>query len=203
LRAAPLLRAQGCIAYLSYVHDVRDAPALRQALLSVPGAQYFDQLRYLERAYATLRTRTFHQVCLGLLAVIALCAWRYRSLRAGVAVIMPASLSSVLAIAVLGMVGAQVTVFHFAAALLVLSMGEDYAVFLLEAKRDPQATVIASVSIFIACLTTVVSFGLLSLSAHPALASLGLVVALGVFFSLILAPTALLIAGHGALNENL
>ncbi len=189
--------AAGCVAYLSYVQDVRDVSALKRAIRPVTSALYFDQLRYLERAYATLRVRTFQQVCLGLLAVIALCAFRYRSLRAGMAVITPALISSVLAIAVLGVLGAQVTVFHFAAALLVLSMGEDYAVFLLEAKRDPHATTIASVSILIACVTTVVSFGLLALSSHPALASLGLVAALGVSFSLILAPTALLIAGRG------
>ena len=144
-----------------------------------------------------LRRRTFQQVSIGLLAVIVLCALRYRSLRAGLAVVTPALLSSVLAIAILGLMGVPVTVFHFAAALLVLSMGEDYAVFLLEAGSDVGATTIASVSIVIACLTTVVSFGLLALSSHPALASLGLVAALGVLFSLILAPTALLIAGRG------
>jgi len=187
--------AAGCIGYLSYVQGVHDQKRLRALIASVEGAVYFDQLSYLERAYGTLRRRTFELVCLGLLAVIALCALKYRSLRAGIAVITPALLSSILAIAVMGLIGAPVTLFHFAAALLVLSMGEDYAVFLLEAGNDPRATTIASVSIVIACVTTVVSFGLLALSAHPALSSLGLVASLGVSFSLILAPTAMLIAG--------
>ncbi len=195
--------AAGCIGYLSYVQGVLDPQRLRDLVADVDGAVYFDQLSYLERAYGTLRRRTFQLVCLGLLAVIALCALKYRSLRAGIAVITPALLSSVLAIAVMGLLGAPVTLFHFAAALLVLSMGEDYAVFLLEAAGDPRATTIASVSILIACVTTVVSFGLLALSAHPALASLGLVASLGVSFSLVLAPTANLIAGRARVQRKI
>ena len=43
-------------------------------------------------------------------------------------------------------------------------------------------------------MTTVLSFGLLALSGHPALQALGVVTSIGVGLSLVLSPLALLVA---------
>ena len=71
-------------------------------------------------------------------------------------------------------------------------MGEDYGVFLVDAVRTggEEATPAAMMSIGLACLSTVLSFGLLGLSAVPALRAMGQTVALGDVLSLVFSPIA-------------
>jgi predicted exporter len=85
---------------------------------------------------------------------------------------------------------------HVVALLLVLSMGVDYGVFLAETRDDPEGFAATVLSVLIACLSTVLAFGLLAMSASPALRAIGLTVGLGVLLSLVLAPAALLIGGR-------
>jgi predicted exporter len=77
-------------------------------------------------------------------------------------------------------------------------MGEDYAVFLLESRESPKEIATTFVGVLLACVTTVLSFGLLALSSHPALRALGTVTSVGVLFSLLLSPLALLLAPRPA-----
>lgn len=48
-------------------------------------------------------------------------------------------------------------------------------------------------ALVLACLSTVLGFGLLALSSNPALRSLGLTAGVGVLLSLLLAPTVLVL----------
>ena len=59
-----------------------------------------------------------------------------------------------------------------------------------EHPREVAATV---VSLLACCLSTVLAFGLLGMSSNPALQAIGLTTGLGVLFSLILAPAALVL----------
>lgn len=187
----------GRVAYLALVEDVSDETALASRLAAVPGVVFFDQARFLAAAYRTFRTRTIMLVGGGLLIVFLLCAARYRSVRLGVAAVAPAVLAAVASVAVVALGGGEVNLMHLVAGLLVLSMGEDYAVFLLESRdlaRGPSTTM---VGLLLAGLTTVLSFGLLAVSSHPALRALGVVSCLGVFLSMVLAPLALLFVPTG------
>jgi predicted exporter len=83
---------------------------------------------------------------------------------------------------------------HLVACLLVLSMGEDYAVFLLEERHTEEGPATTMVGILLACATTVLSFGLLAMSAHPALRALGFVTSVGVGLAFLLAPLSLVLA---------
>jgi predicted exporter len=51
--------------------------------------------------------------------------------------------------------------------------------------------------VLVACMSTVLGFGLLAMSASPALQAMGVTVGLGVLLSLVLAPAALLLDGGG------
>jgi len=92
--------------------------------------------------------------------------------------------------------GVSLGLLHVVALLLVLSMGVDYGVFLAETRADPGGFAATVLSVLIACLSTVLAFGLLAMSASPALRAIGLTVGLGVLLSLVLAPAALLIGGR-------
>ncbi len=183
----------GRVAYLALLSDVRDAGALDARLEAVEGALLFDQAAYLRAAYATFRVRAMELVLGGLLVVLALCWGRYRNLRLALAAVAPAFLASSTTLACVALSGEPANLMHLVACLLVLSMGEDYAVFLLESRDDPEGPATTMVGILIACATTVLSFGLLAFSSHPALRALGLVTSLGVLLSLLLAPLVLLL----------
>ncbi len=182
------------IAYLTFVSGVRGSDELRARLEGIEGVDYFDQQEFLADSYRTFRRRTTELLGLGLVVVLGLCVLRYRSLRLGWASITPALLGAAVALGTLGMLGEPANLMHLVGSLLVLSMGEDYAVFLLEARGDAREVASTMVGIAVACLTTVLSFGLLATSAHPALHALGLVTSIGVASSLFLAPLALLLA---------
>ena len=77
--------------------------------------------------------------------------------------------------------------------LLVLSMGVDYGVFMVESQSHAEGMAPTLTSLLIACVSTVLSFGALSWSDNTALRAMGLTTAIGVLASLLLAPTALLL----------
>ena len=187
------------VAYLTFVEGVRDADALTRRLAPLEGVRYFDQARYLEGAYRTFRERAFSLVLGGVIVVFLMCLARYRSVVLGFAAVAPAILATLTSLALVPLLGQEANLMHLVACLLVLSMGEDYAVFLLE-ERDAEtgpATTLAS--IVVACATTVLSFGLLAMSAHPALRALGFVTSVGVGLAFVFSPLALVLgASRGA-----
>jgi predicted exporter len=82
----------------------------------------------------------------------------------------------------------------------VLGIGEDYAIFLVAGAVDPAELKASAMSVVLCCLTGVLSFGLLALSAIPALRAIGVTCSLGILLSLVLAPTALALAGQEKLR---
>lgn len=181
------------VAFIALLSDVRDAEALDARLRHTDGVRLFDQGDYLRAAYGTFRRRATELVLGGLLVVLALCYARYRDARLALASITPAVLASATTLACVGLSGEPANLMHLVACLLVLSMGEDYAVFLIESRDDPKGPATTMVGLILACLTTVLSFGLLAVSSHPALRALGVVTSLGVLLSLVLAPLVLLL----------
>ncbi len=177
--------ARSGVHYLTYVET--HVPDLEALVARVPGAQIFSEASYLQRAYARFRARTGRLVVVGLVLVFAICALRYRSWKRGALAIVPALAASFIAVGVAAFWSHQIHLLHFAAVLMVLSMGEDYAVFMLEV-RDARETKGTLVGIFLAAATTVVSFLLLAFSHEPALAALGQVVSIGIVYSFLLAP---------------
>ena len=96
---------------------------------------------------------------------------------------------------VLGLCGLPTNLLHVLSLLLVLSMGVDYGVFLVESTGSEVSADATLMSLLACCLTTVLSFGLLALSGTPALRAIGLVTGIGVSLSLVLAPLSLLLTG--------
>jgi predicted exporter len=182
------------IAYLAFVEGVEDPAALSARLAPLAGVRYFDQARYLEGAYRTFRERSLVLVVGGLVMVLGLCLARYRSFVLGLAAVLPAVLASLTSLALVALSGGEANLMHLVACLLVLSMGEDYAVFLLEERDAPEGPATTMTGIVLACATTVLSFGLLAVSGHPALRALGVVTSVGVALAFLLSPLALVVA---------
>lgn len=188
-------------AVLSFVQGVRDPDALRTRIAEIEGARFVDQAGLMERTYRAFRTRTLELVGVGLLVVLLIVALRYRDPRQTMAAFLPALLAAGLTLGVLGLVGMPANLLSVVTLLLVLSMGVDYGVFMVEAGRRASAAHASApiestvVSLLIACASTVLSFGVLGMSASPAMRAMGTTAAIGVFTSLLLAPLAWLVLG--------
>jgi len=182
-------------ALLTFVRGVSDVDALEASLADLEGVHFFDQQRFLANLYARYRGRTMVLIGAGLAAVMALLLLRYRRIGWALAAGAPALLAAGATLALVSLTGSAINLLHLLGLLLVLSFGVDYSIFLLETRRHADETATTLLSIATACATTVLAFGLLAMSSYPALRALGVTTGLGALLSLILAPTALILAG--------
>ncbi len=201
--AAPLVRpflitVGDRVGVISFLRKVVDEPALLRRLDAIEGAELLDQRAVASRAAASYRARVVNLLCLGLAAVLALLWLRYRALGLAVAALSPALLAAGVTVFALSVAGVALNLLGLTSLLMVLSIGVDYGVFLSEARgaggeRGLSATLTGLV---VACLSTVFGFGMLALSAQPAMRMIGLVAGVGVSASLLLSPiTLVLFAG--------
>jgi len=186
---------QPTVAVLSLVRGVSDGAALARRLEAAPGSHYFDQNATMATAYGRYRERTLELMLIGLVGVFGLVWLRYRRMTLALAAFGPAVLAAGTTLGLLALAGATIGLLHVVALLLVLSMGVDYGVFLAESRGDPAGFAATLLSVLVACMSTVLAFGLLAMSASPALHAIGLTVGIGVLLSLLLAPAALLLGG--------
>ncbi|MBK8168792.1 MAG: MMPL family transporter [Sandaracinaceae bacterium] len=182
------------VALLTFLRGVNQPGALAQRIARIPGASYFDQKAFLARAYGSYRARTLELVAFGLFGVLAVAWLRYRKLRHVLAVCLPAWAAAGATLGLLGLAHADGNLMHLLSLVIVLSMGIDYGIFMVEHRRGSElsSTLLAVVT---ASVTTILSFGLLALSSNPALRSLGVAVGIGMTISMVLSPLALLSLG--------
>lgn len=202
LAASPLREAassmivelgDGQIAVLTLMRNVTDPAALQARIGDLDDVHLFDQRALMAELYGRHRNQTLQLVGVGLLAVLAMIAIRYRALGPTLAAFMPALLAGSTALAILVLLGHPLTLLHVVSVLLVQSMGVDYGVFLAENRQRPERAAATVASLLGCCLSTVLAFGLLAMSSNPALQAIGLTVGIGVLASLVLAPTAMIL----------
>jgi len=191
-----LLDVDGDAAVLTFVHGVTDPDALAARLGDVEGALWFDQGAYMGEAYRRFRTSVEVLLAVGLVLVFLLILGRYRSLRRALAAFLPAAGAGAATLGAVSLLGFPITLIHVVTLLLVLSMGVDYGVFMVESERYDEGPVPTVVSLLVACASTVLSFGALAMSDQPALRAMGLTTAIGVLLSLLFAPAAWLLLGR-------
>jgi predicted exporter len=195
--AAPLVRSfrmpiEDDVAFLTLVRNVRDPDALARRLDAIDGATYVDQVKLMRNAVAGYRERTLQLLLVGLLAVAGVLGLHYRAIRVVLAVMAPAVLAAGVTTAVLAALDMPLDLVGLTAVLMVLSIGVDYGVFLAETHRvHPEALPATLLGLLVCWASTVLGFGVLTLSAHPVMKTIGVVAAVGVTGSLLLAPTTL------------
>ena len=201
--AAPLVRSFHVslgdqVAFTTFLQGVRDVDALARRTQQVPGAVLIDQSTLMTDANRQYRTRTTELLGIGLCAIFFTLWARYRHPRPALAALLPAILSAGLTIAALSALGLSLNLLALTALLMVVSIGVDYGVFLTEVVT--QATNAGGdeldatlVGLLISWLSTLFGFGLLALSQQPALRTIGVVAAVGVTCSFLLAPASLVL----------
>jgi predicted exporter len=159
-------------------------PLLRQAGSGLEGVRFVDKVGEISAVLARYRNYMTWVVLLSYFAVYGLLYPRYRG--ATWRVVAPTTLASVLALALLGLAGQGLQLFHVLALMLLLGVGVDYGIFFQEhpSRRDP----IGWLAVVLSALSTLLSFGLLGLSKTPALQAFGLTMFIGTVAVWLLAP---------------
>lgn len=165
----------------------RDLPALAAAAAATEGVTFLDKAASVSRLFGEYRRGFSYGLAVAALVVLTVLSRRYRW-RGGAAVLLPTLLGIAAALALSGYTGAPFTLFSVMALMLVLGVGVNYAIFLVEGRGREGP---AFVAVLLSAATTVLSFGLLAFSGTPALAQFGRTLVAGIGVAVLLAPLAL------------
>jgi predicted exporter len=165
---------------------------LEGAAAGLPNVMLVDKAASVSRLFGEYRRGLSFGLVVASLVVLAILVWRY-GLRGGGAVLLPPLLGIGAALAVSGYRGAPLTLFTMMALLLVLGVGVNYAIFLIEGRARPGTT---SIAVLLSAATTVLSFGLLAFSGTPALAGFGATLLCGIAVGVLATPLSLTLFGE-------
>lgn len=159
----------------------------KQALITLSqqydDVEYIDQVQNISDLMGQYRDKVLDLITLAYLCVFLVLAFRYKS--QVWRVVLPPLLASVFTLALLVNVEQGINLFHLMALILVLGIGLDMGIFLMETEGSSNTWLAVSLSTY----TSLLAFGLLTLSKTPVLHHFGLTVLLGLTFVWLLAPT--------------
>lgn len=163
-----------------------DDPALLPALAAVadgvPGARWVDRPAELSQLLGRYRAAMGALLLLGHALVFGALWLRYG--RTAWRAWLPTVVATAVTLAALAACGQPLQLFTVLALLLLLGVGVDYGIFLLEHRDDGSAWL----AVALGAASTWLAFGLLALSGTPALRAFGLTLLIGLAVVSLLAP---------------
>jgi predicted exporter len=177
-----------------FLKDVKNPKALAHRVSQIPDTTYFDHTATLRTAYERYRTQILVLIGVGFVVIFFILLLRYRSTAKVTAAFLPAIVAAGASLGMLAWFGIPLTLMHALAIVLILSMGEDYGIFLAETDLTQPESRITFTSVLLTGISTIVTFGVLTFSSIPALRAIGMTTSIGMTWSLILAPAAFVIA---------
>lgn len=157
-------------------------PVVAAAARGLDGVRWIDRTAAFSALLGHYRVQMGWLLVAGYVAVGLALLWRFG--RVGWRALLPTALAALLSLAALGWMGEPLQLFGVLAQLLLLGIGVDYGIFLLE-HRDDGASWLA---VCLGAASTLLAFGLLALSATPALHGFGLMLLLGIGLVWLLSP---------------
>lgn len=148
----------------------------------LPGVRWVDRTADYSRLLGHYRKLMGGLLLVGVALIFAALYARYRG--NAWRILLPTVLAGLFAIAALGWIGLPLQLFNVLALLLLLGVGIDYGIFLLEHDGDPRAWM----AVCVGAASTWLAFGLLGLSATPALRAFGLTLLFGIGAVWLLSP---------------
>lgn len=156
---------------------------------------WVDQVDDTNRLLKTYRERSIIVLFFAFTLVASILTMRYGLLN-GLIVTAPPAFACALTVCALALVGAPLSLFNVMALVLVLGIGIDYSIFIRETRDHSDISLFA---IALSATTTILSFGLLSLSQTDAIHGFGLTVFIGISLCFFFSPIAKL---NGSETQN-
>jgi predicted exporter len=172
------------IVMLRGVRGVAALPALAASADGLAGVRWVDQVQSVSALLGRYRHSMGLLLAAGHVVVLLVLVLRYgrRAWRAW----LPTAVATLGTLALLALFGQPLQLFNVLALALLLGIGIDYGIFLLE--RETADAGAAWLAVVLGAASTWLSFGLLSLSSTPALHSFGLTLLLGILIVWFVAP---------------
>jgi predicted exporter len=173
-----------------------DRVAARVAAAGAPGeVALLDIRRESARLLEAYRERALVLWGLGLAAIVVALVVRLRSPARVARVLAPIAAAVAATLAGLLAAGAKLTLFHLVAALLVVGVGSNSALFFERAPPEEAERRATALTVAVCAATTLTVFALLAASQVPVLRMMGVTVAIGVGLSLVFAVAIVRPAG--------
>ncbi|HLI78665.1 MAG TPA: MMPL family transporter, partial [Candidatus Binataceae bacterium] len=160
---------------------------IRRIAEEVPGVRFVDPTGDVTRMLGEYRRRALALIAVSVLLMMPVLIWRY-GLRGSLRVTMAPAIAVIAAPPLVALAGVTFTFFNAMALVLVVSIGFDYAVFCRETEPSRRPTTMLGV--WLAMLTTLLSFGLLVLSNTYAVHAFGATLLAGTLLAFAFAPLA-------------
>ncbi|MBL1263781.1 MMPL family transporter [Candidatus Methylomicrobium oryzae] len=174
---------EGRCAGIVALSRIRDASALA-SLEALPGVVWVDHVEELSSLFARYRIRASVLLFAAFALVSAGLCFKFG--RRGALTVMSIPLvASLAALALTGWFNQLFSLFNLFALLLVLGIGVDYAAFFYLAGERRTST---SLAVTLSGLTTLLSFGLLSVSSTEIVHAFGFTVGVGIMAAMLAAP---------------
>lgn len=172
------------VVMLRGVRDVAALPAIARSADGLPGLRWVDQVQSVSALLGRYRHTMGVLLVAGHVAVLLALMLRYgrRAWRAW----MPTAVATLGTLALLSAFGQPLQLFNVLALALLLGIGVDYGIFLLERENADAGS--AWLAVVLGAASTWLSFGLLALSSTPALRSFGLTLLFGILLVWFVAP---------------
>lgn len=177
----------GQTAILVPVNGVNHPEKLKEMVTNRAGYYWMDKHQAFSELFAVYR-HNLGQLLILSIACISLLFILKVGVRQGIRCIIPSLLSLMMGLAITGFVGMSINLFSMLALILVLGIGIDYTLFFSNPRGHPATLML---SVFMAALTTLLTFGMLALSNTQAIAGFGLVLSGGIFTAFLLSPLAM------------
>jgi predicted exporter len=176
--------AVASVVMLRGLQDRAALPAIARCADGLPGVRWVDQVQSVSALLGRYRHSMGLLLAAGHAVVLLALALRYgrRAWRAW----LPTAVATLATLALLGLCGQPLQLFNVLALALLLGIGIDYGIFLLERERADAGA--AWLAVVLGAASTWLSFGLLALSSTPALHAFGLTLLFGILIAGLLAP---------------
>lgn len=174
------------VAAIVVLSKLNNAEIVKQFALAHPEISYLNKAEEISTLFGEYRVKVLELLVIALAVISGLLVKRY-GLKHAVLILIPSLIACLVGIATAAMLGSTLNLFNLLALILIIGIGIDYTLFFAEKARSP-STLLA---ITLSALTTLLSFGLLSLSQTHAIHSFGITVLSGIFVAWLLSPLAI------------
>jgi predicted exporter len=174
--------------------NFQSVSALTRVVENIPGATLVDKPGSISKLFGRFRQLAAWATIGATTLVYCVLLARYGSKFGGI-VLLPTILSLGVTSAVLGYLAIPITLFHVLALVLVLGVGVNYAIFLVEGESQRDST---ALGVLLSVITTLLSFGLLAFSSVPAAKNFGVTLAIGILASVLLSPISLILRDNNS-----
>lgn len=169
------------------VSGVHNSAALSDIAARYPGVSWVDRKAAFNELFGFYRT-LLAGLLVAAVGAIAISYMLRLGVKRGLLNVVPSLLSLGGGLAALAFSGHDLNLFSLLALVLVLGIGINYTLFFSNPRGTPLTSLLA---VSVALLTTLLTLGMLVLSATQAISSFGIVLSCGIFCAFLTAPLAL------------